>query len=122
MKLLDLGRREAKPITNYDAREAWSILAASGEGRAHVYHLHFDAGGSIGRHPAGPAQLFLVTAGEGWVEGGDGKRVPLRAGEAALIEAGESHAKGSDSASGMSAVMIQVEALEAAAPDRLSSR
>ena len=112
MKLLDLRRERANRITEYDSLGAWSVMGSKGEGEARVYTLYFEPGGRIGRHRAGPAQLLLAVAGSGWVEGGDGVRKEIRTGEAALIESGEAHAKGSDS--GMTAVMIQVENLEAA--------
>ena len=112
MKVLDLRREKAERITEYDALGAWSVMGASGEGTARVYTLYFEPGGRIERHSAGPTQLFLAVVGSGWVEGGDGVRKRIRTGEAALIESGEVHAKGSDS--GMTAVMIQVETLEAA--------
>ncbi len=83
-----------------------------------VHAVHFDAGGSIGRHPAGPAQLFVVTSGTGWIEGGDGVRHALREGDAAYVAAGESHAKGATTA--MSALMIQCAELtpQSAAPKK----
>lgn len=109
MKIVAVGPAQQKRITGYDATNAFSLVAASGSGRAHVHTLHFEPGGVIGRHPAGPAQLFIVVEGAGWVEGGDGVRAPITVGQAAYIAAGESHAKGSES--GMSAVMVQVETL-----------
>jgi len=112
VKILDLRREEAERISDYGSVGAWSVMGATGEGRARVYTLYFEPGGRIERHAAGPAQLFLAVAGSGWVEGGNGVRKEIRTGEAALIESGELHAKGSDS--GMTAVMFQVESLEAA--------
>jgi len=109
MKIVEVGAATQKRITAYGAQNAFSLLAASGSGRAHVHTLRFEPGGVIGRHPAGPAQLFIVVEGAGWVEGGDGVRTPIAAGQAAYIAAGESHAKGSET--GMSVVMAQVETL-----------
>ena len=86
-------------------------MGATGTGEARFHTLYFEPGGRIGSHPAGPSQLFMVVEGSGWVEGGDGARRDLRAGEAVLIESGEAHAKGSES--GMTAVMLQVGTLEA---------
>lgn len=110
MKIVEIGPARQQRITAYGAQNAFSRLAASGSGRTHVHSLRFDPGGVIGRHPAGPAQLFIVVEGAGWVEGGDGVRTPIAAGQAAYIAAGESHAKGSET--GMSVVMVQVETLE----------
>jgi len=112
LKVLDLRREKAERIDEYGSLGARAVLGARGEGKTHVYALYFEPGGRIGRHRAGPAQLFLAVAGSGWVEDGDGVRRVIRTGEAALIERGEVHAKGSDS--GMAAVMIQVESLGAA--------
>ncbi len=109
MKIVEVGPAEQQRISAYGAKDAFSLLAASGSGRAHVHTLRFEPGGMIGRHPAGPAQLFIVVEGVGWVEGGDGVRTPIEAGQAAFIAAGEPHAKGSET--GMSVVMVQVETL-----------
>ena len=81
-----------------------------GSGDAHVYTVHFDPGGEIGRHEAGFDQLFIVIEGSGWASGGDGVRHPLETGEAARFQRGEVHAKGSDE--GMTALMVQVTSLE----------
>lgn len=83
-----------------------------------MYTLHFDAGGSIGHHRAGPAQLFLIVEGVGGVEGEDGTKREVQIGEAAYFSPGEMHAKGSDS--GMTAIMIQLDGLEPLAPERAS--
>lgn len=69
-------------------------------------------GGSVGRHPASDGQLFLVVQGAGWVEGGDGARQPIAAGEAALWDDGEEHASGTEG--GMTALVIEGDALTAA--------
>jgi quercetin dioxygenase-like cupin family protein len=116
MKLLDLGSERAEPITNFDSTGVSSVKGAAGSGNGHVYSLHFEPGGQIGRHPAGPAQLFFVVEGRGWVEGEDGVRREIRAGEAASFAPGELHAKGSEP--GMVAVMVQLDRLETIAAER----
>jgi quercetin dioxygenase-like cupin family protein len=116
VKLLDLGIGVAEPITNFGSTGVSSVKGATGSGQGHVYTLRFDAGGQIGRHPAGPAQLFIVVAGDGWVEGGNEERRIVRTGEAAFFSPGEVHAKGSDS--GMTAIMIQLDRLDPIAPER----
>ena len=75
-----------------------------------MYCVYFAAGGIIGEHPAGYAQLFLVMAGEGWAAGADGERVPLRAGEGAFFWPDERHSKGSEL--GMTVLMVQSERLD----------
>jgi quercetin dioxygenase-like cupin family protein len=86
-----------------------SIKLAEGHGEAHAYLLYFDAGGVIGAHEAGFGQMFVAVKGSGWVAGGDGERISLNEGEAALISRGEMHSKGSDT--GMTALMVQVRDL-----------
>lgn len=106
MHIIDFGPERATPISEYASRLASAQPLADGAGEAHVYAVHFAAGGEIGAHPAGFGQLFLVVAGTGWVAGADGVRRTVRAGQGAVIARGEVHAKGS--ASGCSAVMIQL--------------
>jgi quercetin dioxygenase-like cupin family protein len=109
MHVIDFSRAHAAPISAYDSRQASAQPLADGTGEAHVYAVHFAAGGEIGPHPAGFGQLFLVVDGEAWVAGADGVRHRVRAGQGAVIARGEMHAKGS--APGCSAVMIQIEDL-----------
>jgi quercetin dioxygenase-like cupin family protein len=110
VKPLDLRRVATAPIRNYDSVRAASARLADGAGEAHVHLVRFEPGGAIGRHEAGFGQLFLVLEGSGWVEGGDGRRVELAAGQGAWIARGEQHAKGSEA--GMTALMLQVRDLD----------
>jgi mannose-6-phosphate isomerase-like protein (cupin superfamily) len=112
MTVVDFRPARAAPIPNFGSVLADSVRLGDGEGEAHVYFLRIAAGGSIGRHPAGFDQLFLVVEGSGGVVGGDGRRVALAAGQGARFEKGEDHAKGSDA--GLAAVMVQVERLRPA--------
>jgi len=96
-------------ITEYASRHATSAHLADGLGEAHVYMLHFDADGVIGRHEAGFGQLLIVLSGTGWVSGDDGNRSQVNAGDVVYFERGEQHAKGSDT--GMQALMVQVRDL-----------
>ena len=109
MKIVNLKREQAKKITGFDSVDACSVTSASGSGEAHIHTLYFEPGGEIGRHPAGPCQLLLAVHGSGWVEGDDGVRHAIECGEAAYIQAGEVHAKGSET--GMTAIMVQVAQL-----------
>jgi quercetin dioxygenase-like cupin family protein len=93
----------------YEVKLASSIALAEGAGEAHASVLYFEPGGEIGRHEAGFGQLFFAVSGDGWVAGGDGKRLPLAQGRAAFIERGEIHAKGSET--GLTALMVQVSDL-----------
>jgi quercetin dioxygenase-like cupin family protein len=109
LRVLSTGRESAEPIERFESRRAWSRRLGDGQGEAHVYAIHFDAGGEIGPHEAGFDQLFVVVRGSGWGSGADGVRVPLREGQSALFRRGELHAKGSEV--GMTALMIQVSDL-----------
>jgi quercetin dioxygenase-like cupin family protein len=112
MQIIDFPRDHARPIDLFDAVAASNVRLAGGRGEAHVYCLYFDAGGSIGAHPAGFAQLFLVVEGHGWVAGEDGAQTPIRAGQGAYFAPGEIHSKGSDA--GMTVIMVQADDLEPA--------
>ena len=110
MRVLELGRNHAAIIEEFSSEGASSVPLASGRGQAHLYAVHFDPGGSIGRHRAGFGQLFIVVSGAGWAEGDDGVRVDLAEGQAACFARGEMHAKGSEQ--GMTALMVQVDDLQ----------
>jgi quercetin dioxygenase-like cupin family protein len=96
----------AEPIMRYGSTRARSIELAEGAGEAHAYLIYLEAGGQIGPHEAGFGRIFYAVAGNGWVAGADGDRVPLAEGAAAFIERGEVHAKGSEA--GLTALMVQV--------------
>ena len=116
MKRIVFLEGDAEPIREYGSVGASTAEIASGRGEAHVYRVHFEPGGQIGPHRAGFGQLFLVTAGAGWVADGDDDRRELAVGEGAYIRRGEVHAKGSDT--GMTALIIQVAELETVEEDR----
>jgi quercetin dioxygenase-like cupin family protein len=105
----DAGLAELIGSRPYEVRDTSSIEFAEGEGEAHAYVLYFEPGGEIGPHEASFGQLLFALSGDGWVEGGDGIRVPLVEGEAAFIARGEVHAKGSET--GLTALMVQVRDL-----------
>jgi quercetin dioxygenase-like cupin family protein len=109
MRTLRFTRPLAQPITLFDSTGASSVPLGDGSGEAHIYCVHIEAGGSIGEHPAGFFQLFLVVAGSGWVAGADGVQVRLSVGEGAFLERGEIHSKGSET--GMAAIMVQIAEL-----------
>ena len=113
MRRLDLSAKRAQTITRFASRGATAVPCGDGHGEAHVYCLRFDPGGEIGPHEAGFGQLLIVIQGSGWVAGADGVRLALLEGEAAQIDRGEVHSKGSDE--GMTAIMVQVSELRPAA-------
>jgi quercetin dioxygenase-like cupin family protein len=114
MELVDFSPARAIPITGYASRGASLVPLGHGSGTGHVYGIHMEPGGEIAPHEAGFGQLFLVVAGAGWVSGADGVRVPVATGTGAYIPRGEVHAKGT--ASGMTAIMVQLSELHAATP------
>lgn len=105
MRIVRFTRDIAQPITLFDSAGAFSVALGDGRGETHVYCVQIDAGGSIGEHPAGLGQLFLVVEGSGWAAGADGVRVALHAGQGVYFERGERHSKGSDQ--GLTAIMVQ---------------
>ena len=109
MKRVDLRTLETEPIDVYDSARAFRNALADGEGEAHFYYIRLEPGGEIGRHEAGFGQLFLVLEGSGWAAGGDGKRVPISAGQGVWIARGEHHEKGSET--GLTALIVQVRDL-----------
>ena len=119
MRVIEFSRDYAQPIELFGSVAASSVRVGDGRGEAHVYCVYFEPGGSIGEHPTGFGQLFLVMEGSGWVTGADGSRVALTAGQGAFFENGERHSKGSES--GMTALMVQVSELQAAGSDHEQS-
>ncbi len=106
MRFIDLKRTPCDPITLFDSVRAASREFAIGNGDVHMHLVRFEAGGEIGEHPTGFAQLLLVIEGSGWAAGSDGRKVDLESGEGVIFDRDEMHSKGSDS--GMTALMIQV--------------
>ena len=111
MQILHLAASRAERIgaRPYEVKLTSSIALADGEGEAHGYVLYFEPGGAIGPHEAGFGQLLFAVAGDGWVAGRDGRRLQLAEGQAAFIQRGEIHSKGSET--GLTALMIQVRDL-----------
>jgi len=112
MRLIEGGRSVAEAIERFASRGASSVRLGSGRGEAHVYTVYVEAGGEIGPHEARLDQLFIVVEGAGWGAGESGARTPIERGQAAYFERGEIHSKGSDT--GMTAIMVQVDALRTA--------
>jgi quercetin dioxygenase-like cupin family protein len=109
MKIIDLATIRCEAIEPFESLLASAAPLADGDGEAHAYVIRIEPGGSIGAHPTGFGQLFIVVEGEGWVAGPDGVRQSLKAGSAAHFSRGEMHSKGSDT--GMTAIMLQVREL-----------
>lgn len=109
MKVFAFGRDVAKALSALGSQHAAVSRVARIEGRVQVAVIHLGPAGTVGRHAAVVNQLFMVVAGNGWVEGGDGKRVAVGPGRAAFWAAGEEHASGTDA--GLIAVVIEAKDL-----------
>lgn len=105
VRLIDFTAESAHLIEQFASSGTSSVELAHGSGQSHAFALHFAAGGSIGRHPAGFDQLFLVVQGSGWVAGSNGVRLSVGTNRGAFVPKGEVHSKGSET--GMVAVMVQ---------------
>ena len=117
MRLFTFAADVGRPITDFGSAGLTLTPIMRADGHMQVAAMWLAAGGSIGRHPASGGQLFLVTQGEGWVEGGDGVRRAIRAGQAAWWDDGEAHAAGSNA--GMAALAIEGDALDPTLPQSL---
>ena len=98
------GRR----IDSFDSVDAW--VRGVSRRVLQVVFIEIGPGGVLGRHPAGPHQLFAVVSGSGWVSGADGERELVSAGDVVIWESGEEHESGSDE--GMTAIVVEAEELE----------
>jgi hypothetical protein len=105
MRVIEFTPDRAEPISLFESVASSAVALGHGSGEVHVYAVHFGKNSSIGAHPTGFCQLFLVVQGSGWAAGQDGRRVNLRVGQGVFFERGEMHSKGSDT--GMIALMVQ---------------
>jgi hypothetical protein len=106
-----------REITRFDSHGATIGGVARASGAVRVSLLQLAADAFVGAHPAACPQLFLVVAGSGWARSGDEPRSPVAAGEAALWEVDEVHESGSDR--GLTAVIVEADAIEPLARPRL---
>ena len=104
MEIVSFDRDAGHHITQFGSDFVLSpIMRSTDVARTVFMHLH--PGGVIGEHETTVRQVFCVVAGEGWVSGADGERVPIRMFEAAHWSPGELHAAGTDS--GLVAAVIE---------------
>jgi hypothetical protein len=106
-----------RELTRFDSHGATIGGVARAGGAVSISLLQLAAGGLVGEHPGACPQLFLVVAGSGWARSGDEPRSRLAAGEAALWDADEIHESGSDH--GLTAVIVEADAIEPLARPRL---
>lgn len=115
MRIIRFDSAVSRTIAQYGSVGLTLAPLAVGAGDFHVVCMRLAPGGFIGAHAATGPQLFAVTQGEGWVQGGErvdatadsmpDERQPIRVGYAALWEAGEWHAAGTEG--GMTAFVIE---------------
>lgn len=97
-------------VTGHGSNGLHATRIATGEGSVHLTCLNVEPGGVIGTHPAPVPQMFLVTAGEGWIAGPDGERIAIAAGQGVRWEQGEVHTSGTDV--GFTAIAIEGASME----------
>ncbi len=109
MQILWPGGSPSRALTEYGSSSAAVSFLARADAVS-VVRIELEAGGLVGLHEAGVAQLLVVVSGSGWVCGGDGLREPVEAGTVVMWKAGESHESGSDG--GMVVVVVEADGLE----------
>ncbi|HTS98553.1 MAG TPA: hypothetical protein VMI33_18235 [Streptosporangiaceae bacterium] len=107
--------RGEKSISRYGSAGLVATRIAGGHGEVELTCLTVAARGTIGTHTAPVAQLFMIVAGEGWVAGPDGARVPIAAGYGVRWDAGEAHTSGTQT--GFTAIAVEGAPLTLAKPE-----
>ncbi|MFF3696916.1 cupin domain-containing protein [Streptomyces sp. NPDC002221] len=107
--------RAEKAIERFGSVSATASPIAAGTGSVHVTCLAIEPTGTIGSHPAPVTQLFLVIAGEGWIDGPDGRRIHVSVGDGVRWEPGEEHASGTST--GLTALALEGASLDLFTPD-----
>ena len=99
--------RGGRAVDLYESRALTYLALGRLAGHAQVGVLRLRRRGSVGRHAAVVPQLFVAVAGDGWVAGGNGKRQPIKPGQAVVFEEGEEHEAGTDT--GLVALVVEAE-------------
>jgi hypothetical protein len=97
--------RHEKVIDRHGSVGLVATRVAETQGSAGISCLTVGPGGVIGTHPATGDQLFILIAGDGWVAGADGARVPISAGSGVRWDAGEVHTSGTEA--GFTAIAVE---------------
>lgn len=105
MQVYHFKKENGYDVINYQSLAASYTKIVKTEEATNIGLMHIEPNGVVGYHQAPVPQLYIVVAGEGWIEGNDKKRILLKAGEGVFWEEGEGHASGSDR--GMTALVIQ---------------
>jgi quercetin dioxygenase-like cupin family protein len=112
MRLFSLNATDGHAITQFGSRGVSMLGIYRGDVQVQLGYLRLEAGGVVGKHPAGARQLLMVVTGSGWVAGADGIRRRIAQGEAAYWEPGEEHETTSDG--GLAAFVLEGDALDPA--------
>jgi quercetin dioxygenase-like cupin family protein len=110
MRLFRFDAAVGRPIDQFGSTQLMLSPVVRTTGQVQIGCMYIGPDGVVGFHQAGPAQLFLVVAGEGWVRSENPELVPIQAGQAAFWESGEWHESGSHT--GMTAIVIESETLD----------
>jgi hypothetical protein len=78
MELYRFDAAVGRPISKYGSHFV-QVPLTSPEGGVRAACFHLPPGGVVGRHEVATRQLLCVVAGEGWVSGPKGDRVPIAA-------------------------------------------
>ncbi|KPB03762.1 cupin [Bacillus sp. CHD6a] len=109
MKILKFGKELAQEISNFNSISSFYSKLMKTESPTNIGFIFIEKGGIVGYHKAPVPQLFLVIAGEGWVEGEDKQRKIVTSGEGVFWNKGEGHVSGSET--GLTALVLQSEEL-----------
>lgn len=105
MKLYRYDIGTSRPITVYDSQQALITRLLQVKADTSVVCIYLGAGGVVGGHEAVSNQLFIITAGRGWVRTQDAEPIAIQVGQAAFWKAGEWHESGTHH--GMVALVIE---------------
>jgi quercetin dioxygenase-like cupin family protein len=108
MEILSFDGSAARSVTAHGSVD-FTVQALIRSDAVAVTVLRVAAGGLIGRHPAVGDQLFLVTAGAGSVQGGNGEWVDVAAGQGVLWRSGEEHT--TRAAQDLTAVVVEMPSM-----------
>lgn len=107
MRIVEFSSASGQEMGAFGSRGLVLSPVLQGRGAVQVGCMRLEPGGTVGRHAAAEPQVFLVVEGSGWVEGQDGRHVPIQTGLGACWTRGEEHAAGTDR--GLTAIVIEVD-------------
>ena len=111
MRIVHPGLGPGLAINDFGSAGASRLGGVRFAGPGRLTFLRLEPGSHLGRHPTVLTQVYCVVDGSGWVSGGDGDRVALELGQAAVWEPGEEHESGTDT--GMVVAVLEVSSVRA---------